>query len=114
MVSRIDRINSLIRAEISNIISREIKDPRINLISITYVKTTRDLSLSKVYFSSLRDSDSEEILKGLESASGFIRKCLKKRLDIKRIPMLVFAHDSSMEHGDKIQKILKNLKDEKK
>jgi len=113
MFNRIDRINALIRDEISIIITREIKDPRINIVTITSVKTSRDLSTSKVFFSSVNKGNKDEISEGLESAAGFIRKSLKKKLDLKRIPMLTFIYDSSMEYGDKIQNILKTLEDEK-
>lgn len=113
MFNRLDRINSLIRNEISIIISREIKDPRINIITITSVKTCKDLSLSKVFFSSVNEGDKDKILEGLNSASGFIRNSLKKKLALKRIPVLTFIYDSSMEYGDRIEKILKTLNDEK-
>ncbi|RMF97684.1 MAG: 30S ribosome-binding factor RbfA [Candidatus Schekmanbacteria bacterium] len=112
MFSRIDRVNSLIRDEISIIIAREVKDPRIRMVTITSVETTKDLSLSKVFFSSVTEENKEELIKGLESASGFIRKCLKKNLVLKRIPQLAFVYDSSAEYGDKINNILKSLKDE--
>ncbi|MBI5376862.1 MAG: 30S ribosome-binding factor RbfA [Candidatus Schekmanbacteria bacterium] len=110
---RTGRLNVLFREEISTIILREVKDPRIGFVTITSVDVSADLSLAKIYFSAItEESNREKIVKGLQSAAPFIRSSLKKKLSLKRIPMLEFIYDMSLEYGDRIDKILKNLKDE--
>lgn len=104
------QVGGLIQAEISELLVRKIKDPRLERITITGVEVTRDLKLARVYFS--RFGSGEEIrqgLEGLERASGFIRRELGMRLQLRRVPELEFVPDSSFEYGERIDALLKDL-----
>ena len=106
---RKDRVAGLMREVISEIVTLRIKDPRVQGITITYVDMSSDLKSAKVYFSSLADGMDEMHLQGLHSAQGFIRRELRKELDLKYIPELSFFYYSSFDHSFKISKILKEL-----
>ncbi|OGL41756.1 MAG: ribosome-binding factor A [Candidatus Schekmanbacteria bacterium RIFCSPHIGHO2_02_FULL_38_11] len=110
---RVDRINELILEEISDILLKEIKDPRIGFVTITGVETSVDLSYAKVSVSIIGEQEKRESgIEGLKSASGYIRLLLKKRISVRRIPEIEFVYDSSIEYGDRINKILQKLKNE--
>ena len=101
MNRRMDRVNMLVRQEISRILSVEINDPRLSsLISITEVQTSRDLRRAKVYFSVFGDENTKRsVLAALESAGGFIHRTMKRNLDLKFAPFLTFQLDESIEQG---------------
>jgi len=108
---RTSKVESLIKAEISEIISRKIKDPRIGFVTITSVKVSKDLHLAKVFVSIYgSDEDKKKTLEGLISASQFVHHELKKRLRIKIIPEIVFKIDPSIEYGIYIAKVIDELK----
>lgn len=109
---RLDRISEEIKKEVSDIIRNEIKDPRVSVLcSIVSVNTTPDLKYAKVYVSILgNDNEKDETYKGLKSASGYIRKELSSRLNLRYTPELVFEIDKSIEHGANISKILEDIK----
>ncbi|MDD5702822.1 MAG: 30S ribosome-binding factor RbfA [Dehalococcoidales bacterium] len=98
---RIEKVNELIRAEISNMLLREAKDPRLSgYISINAVETTPDLRYARVLVSCVCEEErKKEILEALGHSSGFFRSNLAKRLKIRRIPELHFSWDSSIERG---------------
>lgn len=106
---RRDRVNDEMQREMVEII-RDVKDPRISgaFLSITHCDVTPDLKFAKVYFS-VMDADTEQVKKGLKSASGFIRKQLAERLNMRMTPQLDFIHDNSMEHGAHISKLLRDI-----
>ena len=112
MAYRVERINSQIRVELSELLRREIKDPRLSgMISITHVETAPDLKFAKVYVSSLGGlAEKEEVLKGLGRASGFLRSALTKKLDLRTAPELDFRWDESIEHGAHILELLDKVK----
>ncbi len=108
------RVAEEIKREISDIIKTEVKDPRLatGVISITGVKMTGDLSYAQISLSIYtkdQDVNVTEILETVRKCAGFIRTELGKRIRIKHIPQLLFQLDTSMEYGDHINKILKNL-----
>jgi len=111
---RIERINSVIRQEISELLQRQVKDPRLgNFIAITEVHTTPDLKYSKVFVSSLEDNtDKQEILKALTSAAGFFRSKIAKALDMRRTPELSFKWDDSIERGNRLIQLLDGVRQE--
>lgn len=99
------------RHEIADILLRKVKDPRVSGVSITDVEVTDDLRNAKVFVSTYGvTATNEEVLKGLKSASSFIRAEIMRRLQIKRIPELVFKVDTSIERGVRIMEILEDLK----
>ncbi len=107
---RSDRVADLIKVELSDIIFREIKDPRIGMVTITGAKVTDDLTLARVYFVEMgRDTFSPETLKGLEQAKGFMKRELGKRLKLRRIPELIFTPDESFAYGSRIEKLLAEI-----
>ena len=108
MTHRIERVNQLIRQEISELLRREAKDPRLGgLISITEVDTSSDLKNAKVYFSCLcGDDEKQELLNTLSTAAGFFRNELMKRLTLRHIPELDFRWDNSIEKGAHIQALI--------
>ena len=95
--NRSDRISDLIKVEISNILSFEVKDPRVRGITILRVELSSDMKNSFIFFSSdnsFNDLDSKEILTGLEKAKGFIRKKLSNNLNLRRTPEIHFKEES--------------------
>ena len=107
--SRIGRINEEIMRELSTSI-RSLKDPRVQgMITITAVDTASDLRTAKVYVCVYDKSRSKEVLKGLKSAGGFLRRQLGASLQLRYTPELVFEEDHSIEHGTRIFEILSKL-----
>ena len=106
--NRIGRINEEIQRELSSLI-RTVKDPRVSgMISITAVNTTPDLKFCKVYVSVLDKSDVAQVLKGLKSASGYLRRELGRALNLRNTPELSFVRDDSIDQGAHILEMLRN------
>ena len=106
--NRIGRINEEIQREMSSLI-RTVKDPRVTgLISVTAVDTTPDLKFCKLYISVLDKSDVNQILKGLKSASGYLRRELGRTLNLRNTPELTFVRDDSIDHGAHILDMLRD------
>ncbi len=118
MAYRIERVNSLIRQELSELLQRQVKDPRLGgFISITEVATSPDMRHTKVYISYLYLGDEEqkqEVIKVLTSASAFFRRELAKRLKMRHTPELEFRLDTSIERGDRIERLIEGMKSEEK
>lgn len=112
---RIERVNTQIKREISELIQQQLRDPRLTeFIAVTEVSTSPDLKHSKVYISSIGGQQEEEqVLGALNSAAGFLRSALAKRMKMRYTPELHFAWDNSIEHGDKILRLLDQVKEEK-
>ena len=108
---RLERVNQLIKEEISMLVQRQLKDPRLGFVTVTEVDTTADLKLARVYVSVLGpDEQWASSFKALESARGFVWNWLRKHLDLRATPQLVFRPDRSMEHAAHIQALLAGLK----
>ena len=105
--NRIGRINEEIRKELSALL-RTVKDPRVSegMLTITHVDTTSDLRYARVYISALRCDDEKALLKGLKSASGYLRHQLGQAIDLRYTPELIFELDNSIEHGAHINQIM--------
>ena len=109
--NKIYRINEDIKFVLSELL-RDIKDPRIKgqgLLSITAVDTTGDLRYSKVYISALGLKSEKDLTKGLKSASGYMRRELGMRLNLRYTPELIFELDKSIEYGAHINKMISEL-----
>ncbi len=108
--NKIQRVNEDIQMTLSGLL-RNVKDPRVQqgMISITAVDTTGDLKYCKVYLSVLGLQSEKEFLKGLKSASGWLRRELGASLKLRAVPELIFQLDKSIEHGAHINKILNSL-----
>jgi ribosome-binding factor A len=111
---RLQRIADRIRKELSEMLIREISDPRLQQVFVTGVKVDRELAFADVYVSAVEGSErSKEILEGLESASGFMRRVLAGRIELRTFPRLRFHWDPTPEHADQIEKLLAQLKNKK-
>lgn len=112
MTRRQKRVGELLRREISNLLEREVRDPRLSFVTVTDVEVTFDLRDAFVYVSAPEGRErKEEILQGLESASGFLRHELAQNLRLKFIPRLNFVWDDSMERGQRINQLLREIKE---
>jgi ribosome-binding factor A len=109
---RRDRVASVLVREISDIVMREIKDPRIGFITITSVDLSPDLKSAKVYFSCL--GDKPKSLQTLTHAKGFIRSSLAHRMRLRTVPELDFEIDNSYEHGKKIDELFEKISPDNK
>ncbi|MBI2414211.1 MAG: 30S ribosome-binding factor RbfA [Deltaproteobacteria bacterium] len=110
---RAERVADVIKEEIASMILHgEIKDPRIGFVTITRVELTPDFKDAKVFFSQIgSDSDKAKSRNGLNNASGFVRRALAKRLDLRHIPNVSFVFDDSLEYADHIEKVIKEMKE---
>lgn len=107
--NRISRINEEIQKELASLF-RTLKDPRIHgMVSITEVETTPDLRYAKVYVSTLDQSDMTDVMKGLKSSSGYLRRELSRALSLRYTPELSFHQDDSIDKGARILKMLEDL-----
>ena len=112
---RLQRIADRIRQELSDLLIREVSDPRLHLVYITDVKVDRELAFSDVYVSAVEGSSrSTDVLAGLESASGFLRRTLASRIELRSFPRLRFHWDPTPENADHIEKILAELRSKQK
>jgi ribosome-binding factor A len=111
MTRRTERLNYLIRQEISDLIRRDIKDPRLScFLSVTRVDTSEDLSQAKVYISVMGSEDEKKkAMDGLSSASGFLYRELRERLSLRHTPQLIFYKDDSIEQGARILHLMKEV-----
>lgn len=114
MSLKIDRLNNIIMREISAILMTEVKDPNVKFVTITSVRTTNDLSFTKVYFTSLKDEFRKETIKALRNASGFIRKELANRIEIRHVPKIEFIYDESIEYGRRIEDKINEIHEREK
>ena len=108
--NRIGRINEEIQRELSALI-RTVKDPRVadaGVISVTAVETTQDLKYAKIFVSVLDKTASAQALKGLKSASGYLRRGLGRALDLRNTPELTFVRDDSIDRGAHILDLLRD------
>ena len=114
MTRRTERINELIRQEISQLLSRDLNDPRLSgVVTITQVKTSSDLRLATVYVSVLGDRAKEEtVLSGVSSAAKYIRKELGLRLALRYVPELKFVLDETMNEAEHIYQLMEGLSTE--
>ncbi len=109
-MSRMDRIDELIRREVSEILIRRVNDHRIGFISVVRVKTSPDLSLATIYYSQIgNDEEKRRTSNALRSATGFIRGEVGKKLTLKVVPRIKFQFDDSIERGDDLLKKIKAL-----
>jgi len=108
--SRADRVGGLIQQTLSDILLKEIKDPRLELTTITDVKMTRDLRIARIYFANPGGPEKiAAVQQGFKSALGFVKITLARRLDLPYMPDLEFYYDTSFDHGAHIEKLLRSL-----
>lgn len=114
MSRRLKQINHLIQRELSDLLTREVNDPRLSgMISITAVDTSPDLKQAKVFVSIWgSEEERERVFSGLVSASGFLRQKLGERVSLRYTPEIRFQHDSSIERGNELLRLMEKLAQE--
>lgn len=112
---RVEKLQELIKQEMSKMLLKEIKDPRIGFVTVTDVEMTGDLREAKIYVSIMGgDEQIKESLEGLQSALGFIRREIGHRIRLRFTPEISFALDKSLDYGEHIQKLLLQISREEK
>jgi ribosome-binding factor A len=110
-VKRSVRVGELLLKEIADLIEHRVRDPRVGRVTLTGVSMSNDLKSAKVFFSLLGDSDEiVKATKGLESAKGFIKREIGRRLELRYMPEIEFRYDPSLERGEEMEKLFKSLK----
>ncbi|UCD77734.1 MAG: 30S ribosome-binding factor RbfA [Desulfobacterales bacterium] len=108
--SRADRVSALIQEVLSDLLKKNIRDPRLAMATVTRVKMSRDLKLARIYFSIYGGRNkSEAAALGFESARGFIKRSLARRLGLRYMPDLNFFYDDSFDYSNHIEQLLKKI-----
>jgi len=107
---RAARVADLIQMEIADILLRQTGDPRLQRVTVTGVKVTDDLRLAKLFYVEMGENTvCEDTQEGLRKATGFLRRELGKRLQLRYVPELHFVHDKSFAYGDRIERLLAGI-----
>lgn len=108
MTRRIERVNNLIRQELSELLRRHVKDPRLgNFVTVTAVTTSADFKYARIFVSHIGTAERKATtMSGLAAAAGFLRKELARRLELRRVPELSFQWDDSIERGDRLLNLI--------
>lgn len=113
MTQRTRRLDSQIQQELMELLQREMKDPRIGFATITRVETARDLSSARVWVSVLgSEEEREQSMAALVAAAPWLRRRLASRLTLRSVPQLVMRRDESIEAGDRVLRLLREIEDE--
>ena len=107
---RPQKLGDLIQRELSELVSRELRDPRVGMLTITSVDVSPDLSHAKVFFTLLQKEKLEDTLRGLKRSAGFLRSQLAKRIKLYTTPELRFVYDESVEGGDHLSRLIDSTK----
>ena len=109
-ISRATRVADQVRMEVAEILSRKIKDPRVQFVTVTDVKMTADLKIARIYVTALdQEHYEQQTAPGLKSAVGYIRTEVGKRLNLRYTPEIVFYRDTSAEYAHRMEKVLNSL-----
>ena len=112
--SRATRVGDQIRAELAELLTREVHDPGIGFLTVTQVKVSPDLQQARVYYTTLGDDKArKETARALDRATPFLRRHIGRRLQLKRVPELTFSFDEAVEKNDRIQRILLELESDR-
>jgi ribosome-binding factor A len=107
---RPQRLGDQIQRELSGLLQRELRDPRVAMITVTAVDVSPDFSHAKVLFTLFQKDQLKDTLAGLKRSAGFLRSQLAKRLSIYTIPELRFEYDESVERGDRLSRLIDSTK----
>jgi ribosome-binding factor A len=109
--SRPERVGDQIRMELSDLLAREVHDPGIGFVTITYVKMSADLQVARVYYTALGDEKARrESARALERARPFLRRQIAGRLRLRRVPELAFQYDESIAREERIESLLEEIR----
>ena len=111
---RPERVRGLLQETVAEILRREVKDPRVEGITLTGVDITPDLKLAKIYFSTLQPEHHEAALAGLTSAAGYIKRQIAIRLQLRHTPELRFLYDTTLEKANRLESLLRRVEQEKR
>ena len=106
---KLKKISSSIQREISDILANEATDELLKTITITGCEANSDMSIAKVYFTSLISNSKEDLERELNEAAPYVRKELASRIEIRHTPELIFTYDESIAYGEKIEKIIEEI-----
>ncbi len=108
---RSDRVADLLLELVSQLLTKEVSDPRIGPVTLTGVEVSKDLRHARIYFSLLaRNERRAEVLSGLRSATGFIRAKIAKELKLRFVPTIEFVYDETQDHAQRIEDLLRQVK----
>lgn len=108
--NRSHRVGDQILREISDLLLKKVKDPRLKGVTLTDVSVSRDLRRAYVYYSIFGEGEQKkQVQEGFESAKGYIRREIGERLQLRYVPDVQFRHDNSLEYGQKMERILEEL-----
>ena len=109
---RADRVSELVMKEMSDILQKAVKVPRLRAVTVTGVKMSQDLRSARIYFVEMgKDECGQDIEEGLSRARGFVRRELGSRLQLRSVPEIMFVHDKSFGYGSRIEKLLARIAD---
>src|SRR5687767_14124006 len=112
--SRPDRVADLIRAEVTTMIARELHDPGVGFVTVTRVEVSPDLQHARVFYTSLGDQTARtNTARALDRATGFMRRLIGKRLQLRRTPEIQFTFDASIGHQDRVEQMLREIGENK-
>jgi ribosome-binding factor A len=110
---RSNRVSEQMKKELSDIISKKIKDPRVGFVTVTDVRVTGDLQQAKVYISVLgNEQQKKDTLVGLAKAKGFIRSEIGKRIRLRKTPEIMFELDQVLDYGNRIEHLLREVSED--
>jgi len=113
LFSRADRVAGQIQKILSEILIKDIKDPRLDMATITGVKMSKDLKLARIYFTiSGSNKSAEDASKGFKSAAGYLKRTLASQLGLRYMPDIAFFYDESFDYGARIETLLRTLKND--
>jgi len=108
---RADRIGGQVQKELSDLLQKEIRDPRLDLVTIMRVSITDDLRSARIYFSVAEGEERKlSALAGFKSAGGYLRRKLSRRLELRHVPELEFLYDESFDRATRINKVLNGIR----
>ena len=106
---RPQKVADLIQRELSDLLRREVRDPRVGMVTLTSVDVSPDLSHAKVFFTILEKDKKDETTKGLQRAASFLRSQLSHRMSMYTTPELRFVYDESVERGDRLSRLIDSV-----
>jgi ribosome-binding factor A len=109
-IGRPQKLGDLIQRELSELLQRELRDPRVGMITITGVDVSPDFSHAKVFFTLLQKENLEDASQGLKRSVGFLRSQLAKRIKLYTTPELRFEYDESVERGDRLSRLIESTR----
>lgn len=110
---RPEKLGDLVQRELSDLLRRELRDPRVGMVTITGVDVSPDLSHAKIFFTLLDQSHLQQASEGLRRAAGFLRSQLARRLKLYTTPELRFVYDESVERGDRLSRLIDSTREKK-